>query len=236
MSPRTMRRSRNACCRFSNAKQAACLRTVGRPVSKSRTRWFTADRSRLRPMDAAPPSARSRSIASCDPCATRIYRRNCCPMNCVATARAVHIATTASTRLESGSFIETAMTLRLVQLTNTDGTRCVASVDDNGRALRIEGAMSTYGLAQLAIEKGTTLEAAVAPRITKDEIDLDRALDDNRVLAPIDHLDPAHVYLTGTGLTHLGSAEGRDKMHKAAAAGAVTDSMRMFMMGVEGGK
>jgi hypothetical protein len=128
------------------------------------------------------------------------------------------------------------MTLRLAQLTHTDGTRIVASVDDAGRAWRIEGAMSTYGLAQLAIEKGTTLEAVVAPRTTTDAIDMQRALDEQRVLAPIDHHDSAHVFLTGTGLTHLGSAEGRDKMHKAAAGGTVTDSMRMFMMGVEGGK
>jgi hypothetical protein len=34
----------------------------------------------------------------------------------------------------------------------------------------------------------------------------------------------------------MGSAEGRDKMHKAAASGALTDSMRMFLMGLEGGK
>src|SRR5690606_38856958 len=57
-----------------------------------------------------------------------------------------------------------------------------------------------------------------------------------RLLAPIDHADPAHLYMTGTGLTHLGSAEGRHKMHQAAAAGDLTDSMRMFMMGLEGGK
>ena len=42
--------------------------------------------------------------------------------------------------------------------------------------------------------------------------------------------------VTGTGLTHLGSAEGRDAMHKAAATGQATDSMRMFRMGLEGGK
>ena len=128
------------------------------------------------------------------------------------------------------------MTLRLVQLTNPDGARVVAAVDDNGRAWRIEGARSTYGLAQIAIENASTLDAVVDSRITKDEIDLSRALTDHRVLAPIDHHDPSHVHLTGTGLTHLGSAEGRDKMHKAAASGAMTDSMRMFMMGVEGGK
>jgi hypothetical protein len=56
-------------------------------------------------------------------------------------------------------------------------------------------------------------------------------------LAPIDHPDPAHLYLTGTGLTHLGSAESRDKMHAlAAAGGAQTDSMRMFLDGLKGGK
>ena len=38
-----------------------------------------------------------------------------------------------------------------------------------------------------------------------------------RVLNPIDHKDPAHLIVTGTGLTHLGSAEGRDKMHKNLA-------------------
>jgi len=58
-----------------------------------------------------------------------------------------------------------------------------------------------------------------------------------RWLPAIDHPDPAHLYLTGTGLTHLGSAESRDKMHaKASAAAAQSDSMRMFLMGLEGGK
>jgi hypothetical protein len=56
------------------------------------------------------------------------------------------------------------------------------------------------------------------------------------MLAPIDHPDPAHLHLTGTGLTHLGSAESRDRMHRQAAGSAPTDSMRMFDMGAEGGK
>ena len=57
------------------------------------------------------------------------------------------------------------------------------------------------------------------------------------LLAPIDHEDPAHLMVSGTGLTHLGSAEGRDKMHRAAAGGeTLTDSMRMFLMGEKGGK
>ena len=68
-------------------------------------------------------------------------------------------------------------------------------------------------------------------------IDLAGALAAGRLLSPVDHADDAHIVLSGTGLTHLGSAEGRDQMHRAAAAGdKLTDSMRMFLEGVEGGK
>ena len=71
---------------------------------------------------------------------------------------------------------------------------------------------------------------------TDEQVDPAAAEAEGRLLPAIDHPDPARLHLTGTGLTHLGSAEGRDKMHKQAAAGAVTDSMRMFLMGLEEGK
>ncbi len=127
------------------------------------------------------------------------------------------------------------MSLRLIQFKSSDGSRAVAALEGSGTARRIDGAASTYSLALEAIERGSTLVDLVQTRL-KEEVDIDAALADSRVLAPIDHDDPAHMFLTGTGLTHLGSAEGRDKMHKAAASGAMTDSMRMFMLGVEGGK
>ncbi len=70
-----------------------------------------------------------------------------------------------------------------------------------------------------------------------ESVDLAAELAAGHLIAPIDHADPAHCVMTGTGLTHLGSAEGRDKMHRDAAAAAhQTDSMRMFLEGVEGGK
>ncbi|MGH8256951.1 MAG: AraD1 family protein, partial [Steroidobacteraceae bacterium] len=115
------------------------------------------------------------------------------------------------------------------------GERCVAALGDDGRARRLAGIDSTYQLAQLALADGSSL-AETAQRRQKETIDLVRAAGEGRLLAAIDHPDPAHLILTGTGLTHLGSAEGRDKMHKAAAAGAPTDSMRMFQMGVADGK
>jgi hypothetical protein len=44
------------------------------------------------------------------------------------------------------------------------------------------------------------------------------------------------VLLSGTGLTHLGSAEQRDRMHRAMNESSQSDSMKMFLMGVKGGK
>ena len=44
------------------------------------------------------------------------------------------------------------------------------------------------------------------------------------------------MLISGTGLTHLGSASARDKMHQAGDDTALTDTMRIFKWGVEGGK
>ena len=128
------------------------------------------------------------------------------------------------------------MSISLIQIAAPDGRRQVVACDASGTARLVKGANTTYALAQEAIATGETLAALVAQRGLAEPVDLDAALADGRVLPPIDHPDPAHCLLTGTGLTHLGSAEGRDTMHKAAAAGQATDSMRMFLMGVEGGK
>lgn len=57
------------------------------------------------------------------------------------------------------------------------------------------------------------------------------------LLPPIDHPDPAHCIISGTGLTHLGSMAARDQMHKGNNSDAPkTDSQRMFEMGLEGGR
>jgi hypothetical protein len=126
------------------------------------------------------------------------------------------------------------MTLRLVQLRQQDGTRAVAALADDGSARLVEGFDSTRELALEAIARGTTLADLVT---LGDPVDVHAALGEGRVLPPIDHPDSAHMLLTGTGLTHLGSAEERDKMHKKLAETAnLTDSMKMFQLGVDGGK
>ena len=124
--------------------------------------------------------------------------------------------------------------MRLIQFRSREDERGVGLLDDDGALSRIEGVTSVRQLAGIAIQQGASL-ADCASAQAGSPLDLEAIVAEERLLAAIDHPDPAHLHLTGTGLTHLGSAEQRDRMHQDAA-GATTDSMRMFLMGVEGGK
>ncbi len=128
------------------------------------------------------------------------------------------------------------MSLRLLQHRASDGTRSVILADGDAAHV-LSGVERTTDLARRAISAGTTLAEEAKACSAGVPVDLATEFAAGRLLAPIDHEDPAHLALTGTGLTHLGSAEGRDKMHREAAAAAhQTDSMRMFLEGLEGGK
>lgn len=123
---------------------------------------------------------------------------------------------------------------RLLQQRLPDGTRRVILAEDAAHVLA--GVTTTRELAQAAIGEGTTLLGAARARRSDDTVDLDAALAAGELLPAIDHPDSARLMLAGTGLTHLGSAAGRDAMHKAAAEGKQTDSMRLFLEGMEGGR
>lgn len=118
-----------------------------------------------------------------------------------------------------------------------DAIRVVARRD--GAARIVSGAKSVYSLALEAARSGVGLEALVERKGYGRTVDLDAAYRQGRLISPISHSDPAHLHLTGTGLTHLGSAATRDAMHRKAAEEdeeTLTDSMKMFRMGLEGGK
>jgi hypothetical protein len=128
------------------------------------------------------------------------------------------------------------MTFRLVQYRGAGGERRViaARADEAGFVV---GSSDVRALAMRAIAAGRTLAQLVEACGVEGKVDLEAELAAGTLIAPIDHEDPAHLIMTGTGLTHLGSAEGRDRMHREAAAAAQqTDSMRMFLEGVAGGK
>ena len=126
--------------------------------------------------------------------------------------------------------------MRLAQILDENGKRALV-VTARGESRLVKGARTTLDLVKQAFEAGAPLRKLIADKGVGKPVDLAAALKEKRVLTPVDHPDPAHVYVTGTGLTHLGSAEGRDKMHKTLAdPAALTDSMKMFKMGLEGGK
>jgi hypothetical protein len=128
---------------------------------------------------------------------------------------------------------EDYVALSLIQFRAADGTRHVAALSADDQACTVPGATSVVSLARQALANGQTLGAAIAASGVGEPVDLASV----ELLPPIDLEDSAHLLLTGTGLTHLGSAEGRDKMHRAAKENPEpTDSMKMFLMGVEGGK
>jgi hypothetical protein len=128
------------------------------------------------------------------------------------------------------------MPLRLVQILTPRGERFVAAATDGALGRRVNGAASVISLAQAAIAAKSTLGAMVEAAGYGEQIDLGDALRTKKVVAPVDHPDPARVFLTGTGLTHLGSADARDRMHAKAHSADASDSMKMFRMGLEGGK
>lgn len=122
------------------------------------------------------------------------------------------------------------------QIKDKDGlTRVVAR--EGTEAFVVKGATSLYQLAMGCARTGQKLQDKIGQLGFGEAVDLDRAYAEGRILSPITHPDPAHLHLTGTGLTHLGSAATRSAMHaKTQDAADVTDSMKMFRMGVEAGK
>ena len=153
-----------------------------------------------------------------------------------------------------------ASATRLVQL-KRGSTRRVARVEEPSLRL-LDGVDSVLALAAKAIARGVSLPALVEEHATSEMLDYDPIYAGSsplRVLVPIDHPEPARCLVSGTGLTHYGSAAIRDSMHGEAsetergegvpASGAslprergprvkedLTDSMRMFRAGLEGGR
>ncbi len=128
--------------------------------------------------------------------------------------------------------------MRLMQVRDGRGRRVVAS--DRGKSWFVGGGFRTVrDLASAAIAGKTTIAKLVRAQPGRGDADPAALMEKGRVLPPIDHPDPAHLLVTGTGLTHLGSAATRDSMHAHATGDdepALTDSMKMFRMGLAGGK
>jgi hypothetical protein len=80
------------------------------------------------------------------------------------------------------------------------------------------------------------LRDTAASRTSDDTLDYDpiyRLESTWCLLPPFSHPEPARCLVTGTGLTHKASADNRQAMHQNPAD--LSDSMRMYLAGLEGG-
>jgi hypothetical protein len=137
----------------------------------------------------------------------------------------------------------------LVQLRHpTQGRR--AGFVEGDRLRLLLGVASAYQLAQAALSERRSLADCAAARADAETLDygtIHHGESEWRLLPAFDHPDePSRCLVTGTGLTHMKSAQNRQAMHEQAraknpAAPAAekpvpTDSMRMYQLGLEGGR
>jgi hypothetical protein len=131
--------------------------------------------------------------------------------------------------------------LHLVQISNGSSRR-VAIVEEP-RLHCLIGVESVYELAQRCLAQGRRLSEHAIASADGEVLDYDAiytGTSEWHLLPPIDvPRFPSRLMIAGTGLTHMGSAKERQAMHLAdagKAAESVTDSMRMFQWGIEGGR
>jgi hypothetical protein len=134
--------------------------------------------------------------------------------------------------------------MRIIQFTHPSLGRCLGVVR-NGNVenvtLRDAAVTSTYAAFCNARRRGQRLESYLNELLATPPggapLKLAKLLDSNSVLAPVTEEPGSRLLVSGTGLTHLGSVEQRDQMHKAAQpSGPQSDSRKMFEMGRKGGK
>ncbi|TPE48537.1 AraD1 family protein [Amaricoccus solimangrovi] len=119
------------------------------------------------------------------------------------------------------------MTLHLSQL------KSGGVIAREGEAARlVPGIGSIYDLATRAIAEDRPIRDVLPAG--GEAVDLLALLERDALDVPLRHPEPARMFLTGTGLTHTGSASARDAMHTNPEG--MSDSMKMFRMGIEGGK
>jgi len=131
--------------------------------------------------------------------------------------------------------------VRLVQI-GSGSLRRVALVEEP-RLRCLDGVDSVYELTSACIREGSSLTERARQLSTGELLSYDEVYSGEsewRLLPPIDVPGaPGRMLVSGTGLTHLGSAKDRQAMHEPTAAEAakpITDSMRMFEWGISGGR
>ncbi len=129
--------------------------------------------------------------------------------------------------------------IRLIQIIHPEQGRRIARIEDD-RCLLIERYTTVHGLAHSVLQYGNGLASEIETHLSGDFLDYNALYSghsDWTLLPAFDHPgEPARCFVTGTGLTHKASVENRDAMHDQGDKAPVTDSMRIYQWGLEGGK
>ncbi len=128
--------------------------------------------------------------------------------------------------------------MRLVQLIRANVRRVAVVKDDRLILLNEKAATTVYTLALQSIREQHALTATIEQALSSDSLAYNSVYGGSsewRLLPSFDHPDDfSRCMVSGTGLTHKASAENRAAMHKRTAA-ELTDSIRMYQMGLDGG-
>ncbi len=126
--------------------------------------------------------------------------------------------------------------MRVIQFREGAGVRAaVVESESVARVVDLDGGV--LAAARAAIRAEDSLETTIVKYLGNDTIEIGDTIARGALTQPIIHPDPAHCFVTGTGLTHLGSAGARSAMHATGKPTEdVTDSMKMFNLGVDGGR
>jgi hypothetical protein len=129
--------------------------------------------------------------------------------------------------------------MHLIQFTHPKHGRRVGIIEEPNVILLSKGITSSYQLFNEIINNNKsslqTIDALKTTEVIKYDV-VYHSKDGFRIFPPMDCVDPMYCIISGTGLTHKASAENRQKMHDQQKAASLTDSMKMYILGEEGGK
>lgn len=129
--------------------------------------------------------------------------------------------------------------IRLVQLSHPAAGRKVAIVEEPFLVL-LKDITSVYQLALQTIDAGKNIRDAIGSLRSGERLEYDAVYDGSSEwkLLPSFDCPGAHsnCLVSGTGLTHKNSALNRQVMHQEETGSSLTDSMKIYQWGLEGGQ
>ena len=126
----------------------------------------------------------------------------------------------------------------LIQIIHPTQGRKVAVVAEPSLIL-LSDVTSVYQLVLKALDSGKSTHSIIESNQSNNKLEYDEIYEGRsewKILPSFDNPDaPYNCIISGTGLTHKNSAMNRQAMHQSEA-GTLTDSMKIYQWGLDGGK